>query len=605
MYQGRTSRVLYTLLALIATALADCNLASAQATLVFSFPGGFASAGSSIKLAEAASLSGSAIQFMSSSGAHNHASAWYTTKQPPNAFTTQFTFTMLGLGAGPDQSGLSFIIQNTQPPGYYGQYGISYAGDANMAGYGALITQYPPTDSIGIKFDGGTGDSSGGHPYPNGGLPNSTGLYLNGGPVIQANSLGLIPFNDLNPYGINFYSGHTFQVTIVYDGSLLTMVILDQTSGAQSRNVWPLNLANTTNATGNYVGFAGGTAAVGYFQIGSWSYWSGYNTRLAAPSFSPAPGEYAGTQSVTISCPVNATCYYTTNGLLPTSASTQYTGPISVSANEVIQAVAVESGYTDSLVGTGAYQIGTANLISDGSGFSANDGVIPIGYAYKSAGKLVLTDANVNNFLTGAGWFSNPVNIQSFSTTFQWSGGATGMCFVIQNNPQPYASLSNAANVPGGPTVIGDSGTMLGYGGVGNSPQAGLLNSVGLCFDSHTVANSVGLYTDGATPTGSQVASGLSFGGGAGQWNVTLTYSGTTLGISMQAQSGGTTFTHNWTINIASTVGANTAYVGFTAATEGGDLQTINSWTYAASGQTSTAPPTSAVPDAPTNLTVQ
>ncbi|MGA2564254.1 MAG: chitobiase/beta-hexosaminidase C-terminal domain-containing protein [Steroidobacteraceae bacterium] len=605
MYQGRTPKALFTLLTLIATALADCSVASAQASLVFSYPSGFASAGSAIKLAEAASLSGSAIQFMSSSGAHNHASAWYATKQPPGAFTTQFTFTPMGLGSGPDQSGLSFVIQNTGPPGYFGQYGLSYVGDANMDGYGAAIGQNPPVDSIGVKFDAGTGNSGVGQPYPDGGRPNSTGLYFNGGPVIQnGGSLGLLPFNDLNPYGINFYSGDTFQVTIVYDGSLLTMVMKDTTTGAQAREAWPLNLANTTNPTGNYVGIAAGTAAVGYFQVLNWSYWSGYNTRLATPTFSVTPGQYGSTQTVSISAPTGSTIYYTTNGLLPTSASAQYTGALTVSTNTVIQAVAIQSGYTDSLVAQGAYQIGTANIINLASGFSANDGVIPVGYAYKSGSQFVLTDNKVNSFLTGAGWFSDPVNVQGFTSTFQWSGGGAGMCFVVQNNPQPYPSLSNAASVSGGPTVIGSSGTALGYGGVGNAPAVGLLNSVALCFDSRTVPDSVGLYTNGATPTGSQVATGLSFSGGAGQWNVTLTYSGTTLGISMQAASGGPTFTYSWTINIPSTVGANTAYVGFTASTEGGSLQTINSWTYAGSGQQSAAPsPT--VPDAPTNLTVQ
>jgi hypothetical protein len=118
----------------------------------------------------------------------------------------------------------------------------------------------------------------------------------------------------------------------------------------------------------------------------------------------------------------------------------------------------------------------------------------------------------------------------------------------------------------------------MGYGGIGTSPQQGILNSVAIAFDLSTVPNSVGLYTNGATPQGNQTATSLTFGGGV--FNVTLSYSGTTLSISMQSSGGGTTFTHSWTVNIPSVVGANTAYVGFTGGTAGNWFQAINSWTF-------------------------
>jgi hypothetical protein len=117
-----------------------------------------------------------------------------------------------------------------------------------------------------------------------------------------------------------------------------------------------------------------------------------YNTRLATPTFSVTPGEYASTQTVSISAPAGSTIYYTTNGLLPTSHSTQYTRAITVAANETIQAVAIQAGYTDSLVAVGAYQIGTANLVNFPSGFAANDGVILVGHAALSGSAIQLTD---------------------------------------------------------------------------------------------------------------------------------------------------------------------------------------------------------------------
>jgi hypothetical protein len=259
-----------------------------------------------------------------------------------------------------------------------------------------------------VKFD--AGNESTGQDYPSGGLPSSTGMYFNGGPsVYPGGSLGLCPCNDLNPSGINFYSGHTFQVTIVYDGSLLTMVILDTTTNAQARLAWPLNLANTTNASGNYVGLTVGTSAVGYFNLQSWSYYSGYNTRLATPTFSPTPGQYSGTQTVAITYPSGSACYYTTNGLLPTSSSKLYSGPITVSSSEVIQAVAIQSGYTDSLVGTGGYQIGTSNVINFPSGFAAGN-LITVGFAYLSGSAIRITDTTQS--CAGAAWFPVPLASQ-------------------------------------------------------------------------------------------------------------------------------------------------------------------------------------------------
>jgi Legume lectin domain/Chitobiase/beta-hexosaminidase C-terminal domain len=571
------------------------------ATPVFSYPNGFAASSGAIHCAADSALSGSIIRLITNPG-HEAAGVWYTTKQPPTSFTTQFTFRPSGLGSNPTSSGMTFCIQNTvSPPGAVGYVGDEYAGDANMCGYGGAIDQWPPVDSVMIKFDAGS--ESAGLVYPAGKLPSSTGMYFNGGPsVAPGNSLGLIPFNDLHPYGINFYSGDTYQVTIVYDGSLLTMVLLDTVTNAQARYVWPLNLANTTNTTGNYVGFTAGTASQGLFELLTWSYWSGYNTRVATPTFSPAPGQYSGTQTVTISYPAGSTCYYTTNGLLPTSASTQYTGPITVSANEVIQAVAIQSGNTDSLVGQGVYRINTSNTINFPSGFSAGN-LIPVGFAYLSGSTYRLSDTTQGT--SGAAWFSVPVNVATFSTAFtlKWNSGAggNGMCFVIQNNPPPYtSSTGNKINWSGGPTAVANGSNNLGYGGLVGGTSFGLLNSVALAFDLYAVVSSVGIYTNGATPAGSQVATGLAFNSGHA-FNVSLSYSGTTLSLSMTDTVTGAKFTRNFTIDIPSIVGANTAYVGFTGGTGGATaIQEVQSWTYTASpGQTP------AVPAAPTNLRVQ
>jgi hypothetical protein len=575
-------------------------------TPVINFPD-FSGSPSSIHLADAATFSGNVINLLNNQG-HNHGSAWYTIQQAPTAFTTVFTWTPSGLGSSVEQSGMTFCIQNSSG-------GINAAGDANMCGYSGAENQGPPYNSIAIKFDAGS--ASIGRGYPAGKLPSATGLYLNGGPAAYpGSSIGLVPYNDLSPTGINFYNVHTFQVTIVYDGTLLTMVILDTTTNAQARLVWPLNLANTTNATGNYVGFTAGTASQGVLTLNSWSYSTGYNTRLATPTFSPTPGNYTSTQAVTISYPPGSTCYYTTNGLLPTSSSTQYTGPITVSANEVIQAVAIQSNFTDSLVATGNYIIGaSSNAINFPNGFSAGN-LIPVGFAYQSGTTYRVTDTTQG--CAGAVWFPAPVTVSTFSTTFTliWGGGGQGMCFVIQNTPVYTSPTNSNSAVPStqfgqgnGPTVLGASGNALGYGGMdafnGHPNQGdgfGLNASVAIAFNQYALGsdptNGIGLYTNGSAPQGSQVATGFNFASGTAV-SCTLTYDGTTLKISMT--QGSSSFSHSWTINIPSTVGGSTAYAGFTGGTGGAaSIAAVQSWTYTASqGQTP------AVPAPPTNLQVK
>ena len=83
-----------------------------------------------------------------------------------------------------------------------------------------------------------------------------------------------------------------------------------------------------------------------------------YGIRLSTPTFTPAGGTYGSAQPVTIS-DVNATAtiYYTTDGTIPTTSSNVYSTAVTVGANETLKAIAVESGYANSFVGTASYKI--------------------------------------------------------------------------------------------------------------------------------------------------------------------------------------------------------------------------------------------------------
>ena len=81
--------------------------------------------------------------------------------------------------------------------------------------------------------------------------------------------------------------------------------------------------------------------------------------QAVAPTFSPAPGSYGTAQQVTLSdATQGAFIYYTTDGTTtPTTASSLYSGPISVSTTTTLKAMAVTSGGNPSETITGTYTI--------------------------------------------------------------------------------------------------------------------------------------------------------------------------------------------------------------------------------------------------------
>jgi hypothetical protein len=167
----------------------------------------------------------------------------------------------------------------------------------------------------------------------------------------------------------------------------------------------------------------------------------------------------------------------------------------------------------------------------------------------------------VNNVLTltdgGLGearscFFNNPVSIASFTASYTYQDiggqGADGAAFVFQNSPM-------------GPAAIGGGGGGLGYAGI--APSAALEMNV---YAGTTPG--IAFRTDGATggPYSSTAPVSLPSGHPI---NFAFTYDGTTMVLSMTDTVAGTSFTTNYTADLPSLVGANTAYVGFTGASGG------------------------------------
>jgi hypothetical protein len=109
---------------------------------------------------------------------------------------------------------------------------------------------------------------------------------------------------------------------------------------------------------------------------------------VATPTFTPGAGAYTSAQSVVISdATAGATIYYTTNGSMPTTSSTAYTGPITVSSTETLEAIAVAKGDSNSAVASAAYTITPAMPVVSTPTFS------PAAGTYTSAQFVTISDA--------------------------------------------------------------------------------------------------------------------------------------------------------------------------------------------------------------------
>ena len=155
----------------------------------------------------------------------------------------------------------------------------------------------------------------------------------------------------------------------------------------------------------------------------------------------------------------------------------------------------------------------------------------------------------------------------------------------------------------GSSSALGGTGGGLGYGPSNIGGTGGIPNSVAVTFslygNNDGAPNNTGLYTDGTSPAStagpSMTSSGVNLHT-TDVFNVQISYNGTNLTMTITDATTKATFTQAWPINIPTTVGGDTAYVGFTGGTGGlTSIQQVLNWTYSTGASTT-------VPATPTNL---
>ena len=204
-----------------------------------------------------------------------------------------------------------------------------------------------------------------------------------------------------------------------------------------------------------------------------------YTIAATTPVLSPRAGIFTSAQSVTITdATTGAAIYFTTNGTAPTTASTLYTGPVTVSSTETLKVVAVASGYSNSSVVTAPYTIAAATpVLSPKAGIYTSAQSVAITDATTAAAIYYTTDGTTPT--TASTLYTGPVTVSS-TETLRAIAVASG--------------YSNSAVVTAAYTIAAATPVL--------SPKAGVYTSAqSVTITDATTGAAIYYTTDGTTPT--------------------------------------------------------------------------------------------------------
>ena len=249
----------------------------------------------------------------------------------------------------------------------------------------------------------------------------------------------------------------------------------------------PLKSALQPTKTGNFIISITATGSSNNFKkfFAVTVYDDTINTMVAAPTASPASGIYTETKSVTLSAEEGTEIYYTTNGSVPSTESTKYTSPITVSDSTQLRAVAIKNSVssaiaeeqytitsplptapaitTDSLANGTVGTAYSATLAATGTApitWSVTTGTLPAGLSLSTAGVIsgTPTTAGTSTFSVQA---QNTIgsDTKSLSITVA-SAPVTAYTVTVIGS---YAGISGAGQYTADEIVTIHAGTRSGY----------------------------------------------------------------------------------------------------------------------------------------------
>jgi uncharacterized protein YbaP (TraB family) len=240
-----------------------------------------------------------------------------------------------------------------------------------------------------------------------------------------------------------------------------------------------------------------------------------YTIIAANPTFSPAPGDYYDSATVTISSLTGSPAiYYTTDGSTPTTNSPEYSSPLSITATTLLKALTACAGCQNSGVTSGIYTIETP---------------------------AVLTTPPPNSTLTGT------------SVAFAWTPGNSASHFELW-----VGTTAGSSNLYNSGSVTATTETVSGLPSNGQPVYVklqalinGVWESTSYTYTAYGSPTPAALTTPtpGSTLTGTSVAFGWAPGNTAKNFELWV---GTTAGSSNLYNSGSVTVTTETVSNLPS-----------------------------------------------------
>jgi hypothetical protein len=160
----------------------------------------------------------------------------------------------------------------------------------------------------------------------------------------------------LSPAAGAYFNAQTVTISTITQGASIRYTTNGSTPTETNGTLYSGAFSMSASATVNAIAYVSGSAVS---PVSS----ATYIIATAPPTFSPVGGNYSSAQSVSLSSATSgASIRYTTDGSTPSeTAGTLYSGPIAVTSNITINAIAYESGLADSSITSAACRINWYN----------------------------------------------------------------------------------------------------------------------------------------------------------------------------------------------------------------------------------------------------
>jgi peptidoglycan/xylan/chitin deacetylase (PgdA/CDA1 family) len=184
-------------------------------------------------------------------------------------------------------------------------------------------------------------------------------------------------------------------------------------------------------------------------------------TTAETPTISPNGGSFSGSVQVSLSTTTAGTSiYYTTNGSTPTTSSTKYTGPFTLSNTATVKAIAVATGYNNNsavasatFTGSSTPTSATPVITPNGGSFS---GSVQVSLSTTTAGASIYYTTNGATPTTGStkytGLFTlnNTTTVKAIAVATGYSNSADASAVFTATSAagqQPYGGIPSS--IPG------------------------------------------------------------------------------------------------------------------------------------------------------------